>query len=963
MKTILLSLVFIATVMYGAAQSGQLDPSFGKNGIVKTDIGTLFNYHNYGNHVLVQPDGSMYFISEAAGETIIMKKKADGSPDIPYGQNGMSVSASVGGFTGVIQTDGKIVIVGNCLNISYSSDNDIALARFNVDGSLDNTFGKNGIQVIDLGDFEGGYKIALQTDGKIIVAGNQYTTGGGSNVGVIIRCNIDGSLDNTFSDDGVQKTGAYYNISALAIQNNGKIIVAANGILLRYNDNGTQDNSFNGNSQHIITEYVNSIAIQKDDKVIICGGSTINGIDYGFTISRFNADGTPDITFSEDGIQTTNLGGSNDVSTSIAIQKDGKIVAGGFTGDGKNNNFVIARYNTDGSADINFSGDGIQITDLASSNDYCNSINIQNDGKILALGTAINGDNYYVAAVRYQTNGTIDNSFGLNGTLVDYVKQGSTFFTSSAIQKDGKIIAAGYSWNGVNYDFVLARYNLNGSLDNTFSTDGLQMTDFGATDDKANAIAIQTDGKILLAGVSNGNFALSRYNVDGSADISFDGDGIQTTDFGTNDFATSIVVQKDGKILTGGTMLARYNADGSIDVSFNENGRIANISNSIALQSDGKIVTVSSFYVNRYNTDGSIDNTFGNWAGLQFLFDSNNSSPSQWSAKSIAIQSNDKIVIGGTYGYDYRGQHDQFAVIRLNSDGTNDDTFNGGNSVNSGVSVISWGTSVLIQPDNKIIVGGYSYNGSSDDFTIARYKEDGSFDNTFGIDGIQTIMVSGSQDRIASITLGFNGLYAVGYGQFPGNFGVVARFLLTEGAPLPVKLNDFTASLQNKSVLLKWQTSSEENLAGFIIQRSVDATNFSSIGFVVARGNSNIELSYSSIDWQPIHGINYYRLKILDADGQFTYTKIISVKIDADMFTLKISPNPAKNILFVLVNGESGKSIFQITDASGRKLNEGIISLTNNTSFSIDINSLPKGIYNLQLYTKNKTETKRFIKE
>ena len=164
-------------------------------------------------------------------------------------------------------------------------------------------------------------------------------------------------------------------------------------------------------------------------------------------------------------------------------------------------------------------------------------------------------------------------------------------------------------------------------------------------------------------------------------------------------------------------------------------------------------------------------------------------------------------------------------------------------------------------------------------------------------------------------------MYAVGYGQFPGNFGVVARFLLTEGAPLPVKLTDFTASLKNKSVLLNWQTSSEENLAVFTIQRSVDATNFSAIGYVVAKGNSNTELSYSTIDWQPLYGVNYYRLKMPDADGQFTYSKIVSVKIDADMFTLKISPTPAKNILFVLVNGESGKSIFQITDAGGRKLN------------------------------------------
>ncbi len=337
---------------------------------------------------------------------------------------------------------------------------------------------------------------------------------------------------------------------------------------------------------------------------------------------------------------------------------------------------------------------------------------------------------------------------------------------------------------------------------------------------------IQTDGKIVIVGnclntdtyTGGSDIALARFNVDGSLDNNFGKNGIQVTDLGDFEGRYTIALQNDGKIIVAGNQFVT--------------GGGSNV---------GVIV--------RCNIDGSLDNTFSD-DGVQ-------KTGAYYNISALAIQNNDKIVIGGTYGYDYRGQHDPFAVIRLNSDGTNDDTFNGGNAVNSGVNVISWGTSVLIQPDNKIIVGGYSYNGSSDDFTIARYNVNGSFDNTFGIDGIQTLMVSGSQDRIASIALGFNGLYAVGYGQFPGNFGVVARFLLTEGAPPPIKLNDFTASLQNKSVLLKWQTSSEENLAGFTIQRSVDATNFSAIGYVVAKGNSNTELSYSSIDWQPIHGVNH----------------------------------------------------------------------------------------------------------
>lgn len=949
--------------MFCQAQSGELDPSFGIKGIAKTTIGVSFNYRNYGKHILLQTDGSMYFISEAAGETIITKKNADGSPDLNYGQNGISVSASLAGLSGVLQADGKIVIAGYCQNTDYfTSGNDIGLARFNRDGSLDNTFGKNGIIITDLGDFESAFTIALQIDEKIIVAGNQYITGGGSNVGVIVRYNTDGSLDNTFNETGIQKTGISNSISTLVIQKNGKIIVAGDRILFRYNSNGTPDNSFNGNGQMIISGFANAVAIQNDDKIVICGIYTINGNDYGFTVSRFKTNGSLDNTFSDDGIQITNLGGSNDIATSIAIQNNGKIIVGGFTGNGINNNFAIVSYNTDGSPDINFSGDGIQITDFGSSNDYCNSIIIQNDGKILALGTTINVDNYSVAATRYEPNGNIDHSFGLNGKLVYSIKQGSTFFTSSAVQKDGKIVAAGYSWNGQNYDFALARYNINGSLDNTFSGDGMQMTDFGVTDDKANAITIQSDGKILLAGTSGDNFAMSRYNIDGSADVSFNGNGIQTTDFGTIDFATSIVTQKDGKILAGGTVLARYNSDGALDLSFNGNGYITNISNSIALQSNGKIVTVSKFYVNRYNVDGSTDNTFGNFAGVQFLFDGNGGS-NQWLAESVAIQNDDKIVIGGTYGYDYRGQHDQLAVIRLNNDGTNDYTFNGGNSIISGVNKISWGTSVVIQADKKIILGGYSYNGSSDDFTLARYNSDGSLDNSFSVDGIQTIMVSGSQDRITSLALGFNGLYAIGYGQFPGNFGVVARFLLTEGAPLPVKLINFTGKLQNKTVLLNWQTENEQKLAGFTVERSGDGNKFFPIDYVMAKGNSNVRINYTIEDLQPLLGINFYRLKIVDVSTQYHFSNIVLVKTNSDKFTLQLSPNPAKNILFVRVSGVNEKGAFIITDASGRKLNEINISLNNNTTFSINVDALPKGIYNLHLFTKSKVEIKQFIKE
>ncbi|MEO8960237.1 MAG: delta-60 repeat domain-containing protein, partial [Ginsengibacter sp.] len=121
----------------------------------------------------------------------------------------------------------------------------------------------------------------------------------------------------------------------------------------------------------------------------------------------------------------------------------------------------------------------------------------------------------------YSADGSLDNTFGENGTLVHYIEQGDTHFTSTVIQDDGKIVAAGSTWNGSNYDFSFVRYNTNGSLDNTFVTAGKQITDFDNTNDVANAMTIQNDGKFLLAGYAGDNFAIARYNTNGSLDNTF----------------------------------------------------------------------------------------------------------------------------------------------------------------------------------------------------------------------------------------------------------------------------------------------------------------------------------------------------------------------------------------------------------------------------------------------------------
>ena len=177
-----------------------------------------------------------------------------------------------------------------------------------------------------------------------------------------------------------------------------------------------------------------------------------------------------------------------------------------------------------------------------------------------------------------------------------------------------------------------------------------------------------------------------------------------------------------------------------------------------------------------------------------------------------------------------------------------------------------------------------------------------------------------------------NKLCAAGYGQFPGSLGVVARYLLTQGGPLPVSLLDFKAVLQNKSVLLQWKIATEKNLTMFVIERSADGNRFLPINSVTVKGINAVKTNYSIIDEQPLQGINFYRLKMVDIDGKFTYSNIVAVKITPDN-QLHIFPNPATKILFVEANGNNENATVQIVDAGGRKLKEMKVFLNELPSF------------------------------
>jgi uncharacterized delta-60 repeat protein len=385
-----------------------------------------------------------------------------------------------------------------------------------------------------------------------------------------------------------------------------------------------------------------------------------------FSAGAQAAPGDLDVTFSGDGQQTTNFGGS-DGATGVALQPNGKTVAVGFAGAGGpgGGRFALARYNPDGLPDTSFSGNGRQMTNFAGLGERANGVALQGDGKIVAVGFAGTGDSGRgdFALARYNTNGSLDTSFSGDG------KQRTGFpfggeATGVVLQGNGKIVVVGGDGNG---DFALARYNPNGSLDTSFSGDGKQTTDFGIFE-RANGVALQGNGKIVAVGFANdrffGFFALARYNGNGSLDPSFGGNGKVTTSFDTYANAYGLALQGDGKIVAVGHVgfdggdfaVARYNVNGSLDPSFSGDGRQTtdlggddDVANGVAVQGDGKIVAVGGgffgggdFAVARYNVNGSLDPSFSGDGKQTTEFGEGAG------ANGVALTPHGKIVVVGT---------------------------------------------------------------------------------------------------------------------------------------------------------------------------------------------------------------------------------------------------------------------------------------------------------------------------
>ncbi len=422
-----------------------------------------------------------------------------------------------------------VIFLGLGIVSSYLTTSQSAAAiAFEIlaDGDLDLTFNGTGKVTTDIATGnDGGRGVAIQADGKIVVVGASVT--GTNSDASLVRYNTDGTLDTSFDGDGKVITAFFSRfdeLTAVKILPDQKILALGRyqytnansgflGVLARYNTDGSLDTTFGGGDgfAQALMEEALALVVQTDGKIIVTGSQATGQSDGQARQQRFNADGSTDTTFGNgiagagtNSLQYDTFIGTDHDSRAIALQTDGKIVVGGCRASGSCS-YGLARLNPNGSLDTTFDLDGRvntagtgQIQDLI----------IQPDGKILAIGQLSEDFN----VTRYKTDGSLDTLFGTNGR-VSTPFLGIDAALSGVLQPDGKIVAAGGA-GGVDSNFAIARYNSNGTLDLTFGTGGKQTIDFASTAEGARGVARDASGRLVLAGISNNLFAVTRILAD-----------------------------------------------------------------------------------------------------------------------------------------------------------------------------------------------------------------------------------------------------------------------------------------------------------------------------------------------------------------------------------------------------------------------------------------------------------------
>lgn len=776
------------------AGAGDLDPTFGDGGKVVTDVPQAARIYTADrpSPLIEQPDGKML----VAAELRLWRLNIDGSLDQSFGASG-EANLSAPAKALALQPDGKVIVGVTTGNTWAGRASDWGLVRVLHDGRIDSSFGDNGMVTVDFGATAGDYfdgesferieGVFVQDDGRILLVGSVFNGPGlGGGIGFMMF-GPDGALDLTFGQSGRQ----FFEPDAF----------------------GTLSPAIWGWHSPV------RVAEQVDGKLVLASITTATNPNDTVYLMRLNSEGSVDVSFGQSGVSTyTKHAYPYPEIGDIEIVNDGRIfVLASMNIGGRNNNPSILAFNADGTFDQGFGNEGLETVDLSVFGDDPPSfdyIDIKGNGSIVLGGTRLkyewgNGGllNYYndLAVLALNPDATIDTGFGANGmvslSLSEYQRQ--LYARSVTLTDDGKIVVAGpinhFPGGTTQFpadDVAVVRLDSGGAEDLTFGTGGTTfLTAHVKADNGAQDVVLsQADGKIIVGGFHRDgdtlmDFQLARYNDDGSLDVTFGGQGYVTTDFRSfydsstelgaqhiqsNDSIASMALQADGKIVVAGSSvlnnnhirsssfaLARYKSNGELDSSFGEGGKVITDflpevefepqagASDLVLQPDGKIIVVGSarnrpgggayeyeMAIARYNSNGTLDIDFGN-SGQVII---NRELGYHEGATSVALQVDGKILIAGSYAHRHFWLNDDgMQIARLNASGTLDTGFGDGGVVTTDIGYAEEIGDIKIQQDGRIVIGGVTFLAETYyDMLLARYAIDGSLDASFGLNGLVT---------------------------------------------------------------------------------------------------------------------------------------------------------------------------------------------------------------------------------
>ncbi|HBE72332.1 MAG TPA: hypothetical protein DDW52_29710, partial [Planctomycetaceae bacterium] len=756
--------------------TGNLDLAFG-GGIVETNFS---GGSSYANSVVTDSSGSVFVSGYAYQQSTdydfaVVKFLEDGSLDADFGESGTARIDIFGDYDYArdiaLQDDGRIVIAGTAYNpkgIRYRGD--FATVRLMPSGELDNSFGDSGIVTTDIkptppSDDFGEAISTQQPDGKLLVAGRVYADG--TSGFAITRHLADGSIDETFGVEGK----AFFNVlgidnvEGLALQSDGKILVAGYHHIARLTPDGASDAEF-GIEGILNTQFtIQDLTVTANNKIVIGGNSYIDSVSRNdLYVAQYLADGSGlDTAFGVDGVRTFEFASNHeDYGRDLAIGSDGSIFLGGSTRDRSNTrastygDYAAIKLDSAGQVVWAYRGDGGQrYEDIQ-------SVDVDSENR-LVMATSSNTNDFQV--MRLTANGDLDTTFGSGLASADFASEDystADYVSSVIVDSENNVFVAGSSnQQTTSNDFAVAKFLVDGTLDQNFNGNGKQTIDFAGGSETLNGILVQADGSIVLAGTAyNTNnrsydFALARLTGTGDLDAAFDQDGTLLQDIRpnfsppTNDVGEAISLQQpDGKILVAGRVygryvsgfaVTRYHGDGTLDESFGDAGKAyfdGNLISSVSgmdLQSDGKIVVAGFSRIARIDTDGSLDTSFG----------SNGYVYSPATIQGIKIVADNKIIVGGNRYIDSTSRSD-FVVTRYLSDGSDLDTTFG----DQGVATFGFADNhdenaydLAIGNDGSIFLGGQVYDRSDSsattygDFAAIKLTADGSVVWSFRHDG------------------------------------------------------------------------------------------------------------------------------------------------------------------------------------------------------------------------------------